>query len=88
MKSISYSKVAIRALRRIPRNVADLIRSKIEAYAEDPASQANNVKVLKGREGIRLRVGDWRVIMDDQGNVLAILDIGPRGSVYDCKEAR
>jgi mRNA interferase RelE/StbE len=83
MKSISYSKVAIRALRRIPRNVADLIRSKIEAYAEDPASQANNVKVLKGREGIRLRVGDWRVIMDDQGNVLAILDIGPRGSVYD-----
>jgi mRNA interferase RelE/StbE len=83
MKPISYSKVAIRALRRIPRNVADLIRSKIEAYAEDPASQANNVKVLKGREGIRLRVGDWRVIMDDQGNVLAVLDVGPRGSVYD-----
>ena len=83
MKSISYSKVAIRALRRMPRNVADLIRSKIEAFAEDPALQANNVKVLKGREGIRLRVGDWRVIIDDQGNVLAILDIGPRGSVYD-----
>ena len=83
MKSISYSKVAIRALRRMPRNVADLIRSKIEAFAEDPALQANNVKVLKGREGIRLRVGDWRVIIDDQGNVLAILDIGPRGSVYN-----
>jgi mRNA interferase RelE/StbE len=83
MKSIGYSKAAIRALRRMPRNVADLIRSKIEAYAEDPVSQAHNVKALKGREGIRLRVGDWRVIMDDQGNVLAVLDIGPRGSVYD-----
>lgn len=83
MKSISYSKAAIRALRRMPRNTADLIRSKIEAYAEDPASQANNVKALKGREGIRLRVGDSRVIMDDQGNVLAVLDIGPRGGVYD-----
>ena len=83
MKSISYSKAAISALRRIPRNVADLIRSKIEDYAEDPASQANNVKALKGREGTRLRVGDWRVIMDDQGNILAILDIGPRGGVYD-----
>lgn len=67
----------------MPRNVADLIRSKIEAYADDPVSQANNVKALKGREGIRLRVGDWRVIMDDQGNVLAVLDIGPRGAVYD-----
>jgi mRNA interferase RelE/StbE len=83
MKSISYSKAAIRALRRMPRNTADLIRSKIEAYADDPVSQTNNVKALKGREGIRLRVGDWRVIMDDQGNVLAILNIGPRGSVYD-----
>jgi mRNA interferase RelE/StbE len=83
MKSNSYSKAAMRALRRMPRTTTDLIRSKIEAYAEDPASQANIVKAQKGREGYRLRVGDWRVIMDDQGNVLAILDIGPRGSVYD-----
>lgn len=83
MKQVSYTKSAIRALRRIPANTAALIRSKIEAYARDPASQAGSVKSLRGREGIRLRVGDWRVIMDDQGNVLAILDIGPRGSIYD-----
>ncbi len=83
MKQISYTKAAIRALRRMPANTATLIRSKIEAYATDPASQGNNVRSLKGREGIRLRVGDWRVIMDDQGNVLAVLDIGPRGDVYD-----
>ena len=83
MKQISYTKAAIRALRRMPANTATLIRTKIEAYAIDPASQANNVKPLKGREGIRLRVGDWRVIMDDQGNVLAVLDIGPRGGIYD-----
>lgn len=43
--------------------------------------QANNVKALKGREAIRLRVGDWRVIMDD-GVVLAVLEIGPRGDIY------
>lgn len=83
MKQISYTKAAIKALRRMPSNIAALIRAKIEAYAQDPNSQANNMKPLKGREGIRLRVGDWRVIMDDQGNVLAILDIGPRGGVYD-----
>ncbi len=83
MKQISYTKAAIRALRRIPSNTATLIRAKIEAYAQDPGSQANNLKSLKGREGIRLGVGDWRVIMDDQGNVLAILDIGPRGGIYD-----
>ena len=83
MKQISYTKAAIRVLRRMPTNTAKLIRTKIEAYATDPASQANNVKSLKGREGIRLCVGDWRVIMDGQGNVLAVLDIGPRGGIYD-----
>jgi mRNA interferase RelE/StbE len=83
MKQISYTKAAIRALRRMPANTASLIRTKVEAYAQDPSAQANNVKSLKGREGIRLRVGDWRVIMDDQGNVLAVLDIGPRGGIYD-----
>ena len=83
MQQISYTKAAIRALRRMPANTATLIRTKIEAYAQDPSSQANNVKSLKGREGIRLRVGDWRVIMDDQGNVLAVLEIGSRGGIYD-----
>ena len=83
MKQVSYTKAAIRALRNMPANTATLIRSKIEAYAKDPASQASNVTALKGRTGIRLRIGDWRVIMDDQGNVLAILDIGPRGGIYD-----
>ena len=83
MMQLSYTKAAIRALRRMPANTALLIRSKIEAYAADPASQANNVKSLKGREGVRLRVGDWRVIMDDQGHVLAVLDIGPRSGIYD-----
>lgn len=82
MKQISYTKAAIRALQRMPANTSALIRRKIEAYAENPAAQAGNVKALKGQAGIRLRVGDWRVIMDDQGNVLAVLDIGPRGGIY------
>lgn len=83
MQQISYTKAAIRALRRMPTNTAGLIRQKIEAYAMDPASQANNVKALQGRSGIRLRVGDWRVIMDDQGTVLAVLEIGPRGGINE-----
>ena len=83
MKQISYTKAAIRMLRRMPVNTSTLIRTKIEAFATNPASQTNNVKFLKGREGIRLRVGNWRVIMDDQDNVLAVLEIGPRGGIYD-----
>ena len=82
MKEIAYSKTAQKALMRMPRNWAIRIRDKVNAYASDPASQANNVKVLRGTDGmLRLRVGDWRVVMCD-GVVLEILDIKARGSAY------
>ena len=83
MKQISYTRAALKVLRRMPSGTAMLIRAKIAAYAENPDGQANNVIALRGRTGLRLRVGDWRVIMDDQGNVLAVLEIGPRGGIYD-----
>ena len=66
----------------MPANRARLIKSKIEQYAVDPASQANNVINLQGPGGMRLRVGDYRVIMED-GEILDILNIGPRGGIYD-----
>lgn len=83
MKEIRYVRTALKALRRMPSDQAELVRKKIEIYAEHPAAMRNNVKQLRGRPGFRLRVGDWRVIFDEDGTVLAILDIGPRGSIYD-----
>ncbi|MCW1427683.1 type II toxin-antitoxin system RelE family toxin [Novosphingobium sp. JCM 18896] len=82
MKQIQYTRSALKALRRMPANTAELIVSKIEQYAVEPGALANNVVALKGRDGVCLRVGDWRVIMDD-GVVLAVLEIGPRGGVYE-----
>jgi mRNA interferase RelE/StbE len=82
MRPVSYTKAALRSLRRIPANVSALIMAKVDQYAADPASLANNVTNLKGRDGIRLRVGDWRVIMRD-GVVVEVLEIGPRGGVYE-----
>ncbi len=83
MLDIAYTRDALKSLRRMPVNEAKRIRRKIEAYAADPASQANNVLRLRGRSGFRLRVGDWRVIFDRQGNVMAILAVGPRGGIYE-----
>lgn len=67
----------------MPENMATLIRQKIEQYAVDPTSLTNNVRKLRGRDGFRLRVGDYRVIFDQDGAVLDILEIGPRGSIYE-----
>lgn len=82
MKAIVYSRSAQRTLARIPRNWAIRIRDKIAAYAEDSAAQANNVRKLRGQDNlVRLRVGDWRVIMRDD-TVLLILKVSSRGSAY------
>ena len=52
------------------------------AYAHDPASQSNNIVRLRGQDGlVRLRVGDWRIIMRDE-TVLLILKVVSRGSAY------
>lgn len=68
---------------KMPAKTAERIRRKVVEYATDPASQANNIRMLQGQDNtISLRVGDWRVIMED-GAVLAVLKVGPRGSVYD-----
>jgi mRNA interferase RelE/StbE len=84
MHEISYTADALKTLRRMPRNTADLIRRKVQEVAADPA-KARNVKKLKGRDGYRLRVGDWRVVYDIEAGklVLIVIEIGPRGDIYD-----
>lgn len=82
VKEIAYSRSAVRTLARMPRNLADRVRGKIRAYAEDPVSQANNVSRLHGPGRLlRLRVGDWRVVMND-GERLEILLVAARSGAY------
>ena len=84
MYLIDYSKPAIKTMAAMPRNVRELVKSKIEALARDPFGAAN-VKQLVGEPGYRLRVGDWRVIygVDSGRLVVRVLKIGPRGGVYE-----
>lgn len=67
----------------MPADESRRIQSKIIQYASEPDALANNIKRLAGSPYIRLRVGDWRVIMDDKGAVLDVLKIGSRGSIYE-----
>lgn len=60
------------------------IIAKIDGLASDPLSPHNNVTALRGVEGFRLRVGDWRVLyrLDTDTNLLRIAAIVPRGEAY------
>ena len=82
MTKVAYSKSALKVLSRLQPKLAARIMEKVDQFAADPQAPANNVKALAGSPYIRLRVGDWRVIMDEQGNVLLVLEIGPRGDIY------
>jgi mRNA interferase RelE/StbE len=71
-------------LSRLPVNWQRRIVRKIKEVATDPYARHNNVTKLQGREGYRLRIGDWRVIyeLNDEGLELWALEVGVRGGVY------
>ncbi len=84
MYRITFTKQAVRDLRKMPRDTALLVRQKLELLAQDPFAKRNSATRLQGREGYRLRVGDWRVIyeIDQQEIVILVLKVAPRREVY------
>ncbi len=82
MLQITYSKQASKSLRAMQPKTAQRILAAIEKLAANPASPDLDIKALQARDGYRLRVGDWRVIYSQDGIILAIEKIAPRGKVY------
>jgi mRNA interferase RelE/StbE len=84
MYKITYTTQAAKALLKIPRNTANLIRQKMAQIAGDPFASIPNAKKLQGRPAYRLRVGDWRVIYEINNDqvVIIVLKVAPRGEVY------
>jgi len=72
----------VRALRK-HRNMAPRIMAKLADYAADPAALANMATKMVGKDSVRLRVGDFRVLFRETPTEVIVLDIGPRGSIYD-----
>ena len=82
MRTVVYGREARKSLRRMPRNVAELTRGKLNQLASDPETLANNLSALKGTSALRLRIGDWRVILSIEPEQIIVHKIGPRGSIY------
>ena len=73
---IRYSRQAKKFLNRQPQTVQRRIMTAIAALP------SGDVKKLSGKPYYRLRVGDFRVLFDRDGNVLNIIKIDSRGQVY------
>ena len=81
-RAIVYTHRARKARKTLPPVIRQRIDKALQVYAEAPAL-ARNVKKLRGRPELRLRVGDWRVLFVDDGHVVTVVAIGHRREIYD-----
>jgi mRNA interferase RelE/StbE len=63
--------------------MASWVRKAIAGYAAGQGTHGNNVTLLVGSPYSRLRVGDFRVIFQEDATTILVLKIRPRGGAYD-----
>ena len=80
---IIITKTAQKQLDKLPDNIAAPLINTIALSANDPTP--HGYKKLKGREGYRIRQGNYRVIYDIYDKVLTVevIALGNRKDVYE-----
>ncbi len=78
---IIFSDSALKQLKKLEKNVQKRIISTLERIKIRPQA---HVTKLVGDPGYRLRVGDYRVILDiDEGNlIILVIKIAHRKKIY------
>jgi mRNA interferase RelE/StbE len=74
---------AVRALRKLDPPIRRRVQGVIALLAHDPRPPA--ARALQGRPGLRVRVGDYRIIYTVHDDVLLIVVValGHRREIYD-----
>lgn len=80
MKQIAFTTAALRQWRKLPPDIRSQIGGKLNAFTE---TGTGDVKKLKGRAGMRLRIGDWRVIFTADEASVTVHAVGHRREIYD-----
>jgi mRNA-degrading endonuclease RelE of RelBE toxin-antitoxin system len=79
---INWTRTALRDMKRIDRKMALLIREKVAQLHSDPESQSGNIKFIATKNLYRLRVHNYRVFYDTDGNILNIETVKHRREAY------
>jgi mRNA interferase RelE/StbE len=79
---IELRPAAARALRKLDRDVGLRIQGAIALLGQDP--RPPTARALRGRPGMRVRVGDYRIIytIDDDVLVVVVVALGHRREIY------
>ena len=78
---IQYSELALENLRGLPKSIAGQIIRKITRLE---GGLVGNIKRLREADfGYRLRMGDYRILFDLEGDTIVIQKIAHRKEVYE-----
>jgi len=80
MKPIAFTVAAARQWAKLSPDIRGRIDRRLNEFA---STGHGDVKRLKGRDGIRLRVGDWRVIFYEDRETIVVAAVGHRREIYD-----
>ncbi len=75
MKTIILTLIAAKDLDALPRDAREQVESGLHRYA---MTGQGDVKALQGRNGYRLRIGNYRVILDEDETTILAIYIGRR----------
>lgn len=80
--SVTVQRRAQKQIARLPATAQNRIESSLRALAEDP--RPPGCRKLRGEEGWRLRVGNYRIIyeIDDEERLITILQVRHRRDIY------
>ena len=81
--TIVLSKKAQKQLDKLSDTIAEPILEAIGFLENNP--RPNGCKKLKGREGYRIRIGDYRVIYEvfDSNLIVDVITLGHRKDIYE-----
>ena len=81
--AIELRPAAVRALRKLDPQIRPRIQGAIALLAQNP--RPPGARALRGRPGLRIRVGDYRIIyvVEDDVLVVVVLTLAHRREVYE-----
>lgn len=81
---LQITTTARRQLKKLEDKTQKAIRKKLDELCDDQPTSSLDIKKLKGREGYRLRVGDYRVIyrLHNDKLIVEVMEVGHRREIY------
>lgn len=86
MYELYYSATFLQRFRKLPQEFQVKIRSALTELQKDPFNRRPGLPIRRltgfDRKKWRVRVGDYRIVYQVEGNIINVAEVFPRGRGY------